>query len=153
MPRDRKRQKRGTWKGNRCWVVVLWHSSSHPFLIQIRNQFSQSSQTFELLSLSSKPNSFNCLKIIQMCITWKYLFPPFQISHFFPNDTHWIFVRYHTTQVKEKKGWGVFWKWNVYFCGYFNFLEMFNLFGDGWKISLNKVPYKYVVKFLSMPNV
>jgi hypothetical protein len=32
------------------------------------------------------------------------------------------------------------------------FLEMFSFFVDGWKFSLNKLPYKYVVNFLSMLN-
>ncbi len=149
MPRYKKRHKRGIWKGIGCWVVVLHlvaFTISSPSYTNTKPIFSKFPNSL-IVEFVLKPNYFNCLKIIQMCSTWNF-FPPFKISPFFFLA---IFIDYPLgiTRHKwmKKMGWKVFRKWNTYSCGYFNFLEMLCLFGDGWKITLNKVPCKYIAIF------
>ncbi len=148
MPIYRKRHKRGTWKGTRCWFVVL-HLVA--FII------SSLSYT-NTKSIFSKPKLLNCWIRLQnptLLTVWRLYkcFPLFKIHIFFSSDTHWIFVGYHTIQVKEKKGGEEFFESGMFFLvGISIFLEMFSFFVDGWKFSLNKLPYKYVVNFLSMLN-
>lgn len=122
-----------TRNGERNWVLGCCLASCDihnliPFLYKYKINFSQSSQTLELLSLSSKPNSFNCMKIIQMCYTWNFFSPLSNFTLFFLV----ICIEYSSSftrhKWRKKRGWGVFWKWNAYSCGYFNFLEIFSLF-------------------------